>query len=27
MNATGLDVSPSASHLSSTWGHIKARRR
>ena len=27
MNATGLDVSPSASHLSITWGHIKARRR
>ena len=27
MNATGLDVSPSASHLSVTWGHIKARRR
>ena len=27
MNATGLDVSPSASHLSMTWGHIKARRR
>lgn len=27
MNATGLDVSPSASHLSVRWGHIKARRR
>ena len=27
MEATGLDVSPSASHLSVTWGHIKARRR
>ena len=27
MDATGLDVSPSASHLSTTWGHIKARRR
>ncbi len=27
MNATGLDVSPSANHLSVTWGHIKARRR
>lgn len=27
MNATGLDVSPSASHLSVTWGQIKARRR
>ena len=27
MNATGLDVSPSSSHLSVTWGHIKARRR
>ena len=27
MKATGLDVSPSASHLSVTWGHIKARRR
>ena len=27
MNATGLDVSPSANHLSMTWGHIKARRR
>ena len=27
MDATGLDVSPSANHLSTTWGHIKARRR
>ncbi len=27
MKATGLDVSPSADHLSLTWGHIKARRR
>lgn len=27
MNATGLDVSPSASKLSITWGHIKSRRR
>ncbi len=27
MDATGLDVSPSASKLSVTWGHIKARRR
>ena len=27
MKATGLDVSPTASHLSVTWGHIKARRR
>ena len=27
MKATGLDVSPSASKLSVTWGHIKARRR
>ena len=27
MDATGLDVSPSANHLSVTWGHIKARRR
>ena len=27
MKATGLDVSPSADHLSVTWGHIKARRR
>ena len=27
MKATGLDVSPSANHLSVTWGHIKARRR
>ena len=27
MNATGLDVSPSASKLSVTWGHIKSRRR
>ena len=27
MKATGLDVSPSDSHLSVTWGHIKARRR
>ena len=27
MKATGLDVSPSASHLSVTWGHIKSRRR
>ena len=27
MRATGLDVSPSASKLSVTWGHIKARRR
>ena len=27
MKATGLDVRPSASHLSVTWGHIKARRR
>ncbi len=27
MNAQGLDVSPSANHLSVTWGHIKARRR
>ncbi len=27
MDATGLDVSPSADHLSTTWGHIKARRR
>ena len=27
MEATGLDVSPSADHLSTTWGHIKARRR
>ena len=27
MRATGLDVSPSADHLSVTWGHIKARRR
>lgn len=27
MTATGLDVSPSASKLSVTWGHIKARRR
>lgn len=27
MKATGLDVSPSASKLSITWGHIKARRR
>ena len=27
MKATGLDVSPSASKLSLTWGHIKSRRR
>lgn len=27
MDATGLDVSPSENHLSTTWGHIKARRR
>ena len=27
MKATGLDVSPSASKLSVTWGHIKSRRR
>lgn len=27
MKATGLDVSPSSSKLSVTWGHIKARRR
>ena len=27
MDATGLDVSPTANHLSVTWGHIKARRR
>ena len=27
MRATGLDVSPSASKLSVTWGHIKSRRR
>ena len=27
MDATGLDVSPSASKLSVTWGHIKSRRR
>ena len=27
MKATGLDVSPSDSHLSVTWGHIKSRRR
>ena len=27
MNATGLEVNPSANHLSVTWGHIKARRR
>ena len=27
MKATGLDVSPSAEHLSTTWAHIKARRR
>ena len=27
MEATGLDVSPSANHLSTTCGHIKARRR
>ncbi len=27
MDATGLDVSPSANHLSTAWGHIKARRR
>ena len=27
MKATGLDVSPSANHLSVRWGHIKARRR
>lgn len=27
MNAEGLDVSPSSSHLSVTWGQIKARRR
>ena len=27
MDATGLDVSPSANDLSTTWGHIKARRR
>lgn len=27
MEATGLDVSPSTNHLSTTWGHIKARRR
>ena len=27
MNATGLDVNPSANHLSVTWGHIKASRR
>lgn len=27
MKATGLDVSPTESHLSVTWGHIKARRR
>lgn len=27
MDAEGLDVSPSSSHLSVTWGHIKARRR
>ncbi len=27
MDATGLDVNPSANHLSTTWGHIKARRR
>ncbi len=26
MNAEGLDVSPSASHLSVTWGQIKARK-
>ena len=27
MKATGLDVSPSDSKLSVTWGHIKSRRR
>lgn len=27
MNATGLDVSPSANHLSVTWAQIKSRRR
>lgn len=27
MKATGLDVSPSTSKLSVTWGHIKSRRR
>ena len=27
MNAEGLDVSPTANHLSVTWGQIKARRR
>ena len=27
MDATGLSVSPSADHLSVTWGHIKASRR